>query len=270
MGFGRERHVPEEQNQELPNHEGYESGTQRLEEGHSIYEFYLYQYAGVDQLTGYAMYEFDTENYDAESLAPYGYAEEIGGKYYTPVTTYARKDWSGTALPTVYGGITTTLTWKNLTFNALCSYSIGGKVYDSTYRALMYPYLDGPQALHKDILGAWNGVPEGMTADSPNRLNPDGIPTTGSGMATYTYAASDRWLTDASYFIIKNIGLTYTFPKRWISKLGLGGFSVSFNVENPLTCTSRRGLNPQYSFSGGQDQTYVSARIYTFGANLKF
>ncbi len=255
---------------ELPNHEGYDSGTQRLEEGHSIFEFYLYQYAGVDQLTGYAMYEFDTENYDAETYAAAGYAEEIGGKYYTPVTSYARKDWSGTALPTVYGGITTTLTWKNLTFNALCSYSIGGKVYDSTYRVLMYPSLTGPQALHKDILGAWNGVPEGMTADSPNRLNPDGVPTTGSDMATYTYAASDRWLTDASYFIIKNIGLTYTFPKRWMSKLGLGGLSVSFNVENPLTCTSRRGLNPQYSFSGSQDQTYVSARIYTFGANLKF
>ncbi len=255
---------------ELPDHKGYDSGTQRYEEGHSIYEFYLYQYAGVDQLTGYAMYEFDTENYDAEMYASAGYAEEIGGKYYTPVTTYARKDWSGTALPTVYGGITTTLTWKNLTFNALCSYSIGGKVYDSTYRTLMYPYLNGPQALHKDILGAWNGVPEGMTADSPNRLAPDGIPTTGSGMATYTYAASDRWLTDASYFIIKNIGLTYTFPKTWMNKLGLGGLSVSFNVENPLTCTSRRGLNPQYSFTGSQDQTYVSARIYTFGANLKF
>lgn len=255
---------------ELPRHEGYEDGSKRFEEGHSIYEFYLYQYAGVDQLTGYAMYEFDTETYDPEEYVNAGYAEQINGKYYTPITTYARKDWSGTALPTVYGGITTSLTWKNLTFNALCTYSIGGKVYDSTYRLLMYPSLNAPQALHEDILKAWRSAPEGMTADSPNRLNADGIPMNDTSMATYTYAASDRWLTSASYFIIKNLGLTYTFPKHIVNKIGLGDLAVSFNVENPLTCTSRRGLNPQYSFSGSQDQTYVSARIYTFGLNLKF
>lgn len=255
---------------ELPRHEGYESGTQRLEEGHSIYEFYLYQYAGVDQLTGYAMYEVDADAYDPEALAASGAAELINGQYYTPITTYARKDWSGTALPTVYGGITTNLTWKNLTFSALCSYSLGGKVFDSTYRMLMYPYLNGPQALHPDILKSWRSAPEGMTADSPNRLDPNGIPMNDSSMATYTYASSDRWLTSASYFIVKNLGLTYTFPKQIVDKIGLGDLSVSFNVENPITCTSRRGLNPQYSFSGGQDQTYVSARIYTFGLNLKF
>lgn len=254
----------------LPQHNGYEEGTLRFEEGHSIYEFYLYQYAGVDQLTGYAMYEFDTEAYDPEAAVADGYAEQINGKYYTPITTYARKDWSGTALPTVYGGITTTLTWKNLTFNALCSYSIGGKVYDSTYRVLMYPYLRSPQALHSDILKSWRSAPEGMTADSPDRIDPNGLPMNDSGMATYTYASSDRWLTSASYFIVKNLGLTYTFPKHIVGKIGLGDLSVSFNVENPITCTSRRGLNPQYSFSGGQDQTYVSARIYTFGLNLKF
>ena len=255
---------------ELPQHKGYENGSQRLEEGHSIYEFYLYQYAGVDQLTGYAMYEFDTEAYDPEAAVADGYAEQINGKYYTPITTYARKDWSGTALPTVYGGITTNLTWKNLTFSALCAYSIGGKVYDSTYRLLMYPSVDYPQALHPDILKSWRSAPEGMTADSPDRLDPDGLPMNDSSMSTYTYASSDRWLTSASYFIVKNLGLTYSFPKHIVDKIGLGDLSVSFNVENPITCTSRPGLNPQYSFSGGQDQTYVSARIYTFGLNLKF
>lgn len=67
---------------ELPRHEGYESGTQRLEEGHSIYEFYLYQYAGVDQLTGYAMYEVDVDAYDPEELAASGDAELINGQYH--------------------------------------------------------------------------------------------------------------------------------------------------------------------------------------------
>lgn len=29
-------------------------------------------------------------------------------------------------------------------------------------------------------------------------------------------------------------------------------------------------MNPQYSYSGGADQTYVTARVVSFGLNLKF
>ena len=34
--------------------------------------------------------------------------------------------------------------------------------------------------------------------------------------------------------------------------------------------TSRKGLNPQYSFNGGSDDTYVTARVYNFGLTVKF
>ena len=249
---------------QLPKGEGYNSGNYRFEEGHSMYEFYMYQYAGVDQMTGLAMYELDSETYDPEV-----YGELIGGKYYTNNTTYALKDWSGCALPTVYGGFSTNLTWKNLTLNVLCSYSLGGKVYDSTYRALMYPSVNSPAANHTDLLNAWKDVPQGMTADSPNRLSTDVLPMNDTPHQNYQYAVSNRWLQSASYLVIKNIGLTYDFPKSVTGKMGIGALSVSFSVENPLTVTSLKGMNPQYSFSGGQDQTFVTARIYTFGLNLK-
>lgn len=29
-------------------------------------------------------------------------------------------------------------------------------------------------------------------------------------------------------------------------------------------------MNPQYSFNGTQDNTFVGARVYTLGLNLKF
>jgi hypothetical protein len=76
-------------------------------------------------------------------------------------------------------------------------------------------------------------------------------------------------LVDASYFIVKNIGLSYDLPKKWAQAIDLSNINVSFNVENPFIFTKRDGLNPQYSFSGSQDQTYVAARIWTFGLNIK-
>ena len=250
---------------------GYISGNYRFQEGHSMYEFWLYKYQGVDQLTGDALYSLDEENYGdmAEALAYYGYATKIGDTYYATNTTYAKKDWSGEALPKVYGGVQTNLSWKGLHFNVLASYSIGGKIYDGTYRGLMYPYLKGPQALHVDILNSWTEAPAGMTAESADRISNTIFPRNDTAAANYTYSASDRWLVDASYFIVKNIGLSYDLPKKWAQAIDLSNINLSFNVENPFIFTKRDGLNPQYSFSGSQDQTYVAARIWTFGLNIK-
>ena len=250
---------------------GYISGNYRFQEGHSMYEFWLYKYQGVDQLTGDALYSLDEENYGdmAEALAYYGYATKIGDTYYATNTTYAKKDWSGEALPKVYGGVQTNLSWKGLHFNVLASYSIGGKIYDGTYRGLMYPSLKGPQALHVDILNSWTEAPAGMTAESADRISNTIFPRNDTAAANYTYSASDRWLVDASYFIVKNIGLSYDLPKKWAQAIDLSNINLSFNVENPFIFTKRDGLNPQYSFSGSQDQTYVAARIWTFGLNIK-
>ena len=52
--------------------------------------------------------------------------------------------------------------------------------------------------------------------------------------------------------------------------MGLSGLSVYGSIENAFTITSLKGMNPQYSFSGGMDNTFVTARVYTLGLSLKF
>ena len=59
-------------------------------------------------------------------------------------TPICPKDWQGSALPDVYGSINTSLTWKDLTLSVLCTYSLGGKVYDYNYQGLMYTTTNGP------------------------------------------------------------------------------------------------------------------------------
>ena len=106
-----------------------------------------------------------------------GYHVNINGTDYTYNTTYARKDWSGTALPTVYGSISTSVSYKDLTLSILGTYSLGGKTYDTTYASLMSSSVASPNALHTDVLNTWQGVPEGMTETSANRVDPNGTST---------------------------------------------------------------------------------------------
>ena len=254
----------------LPDGKDILNGMQNYSEGHSIYEFYTYHYEGVDQMTGNALYTLDPEK--AEAAKEANALVNINGTDYTTATSYGKRDWAGSALPTVYGSINSSLSWKNWSLGVLFTYSLGGKVYDGSYQSLMSVSESGAagSAYHQDILNSWNGIPEGMTETSANRINPNGTPRADFYRSSDLNAVSDRWLVDASYLVLKNLNLSYSFPKQWMKNVGLEGLSLNFGVENLFTLTARKGLNPQYSFNGGYDDTYVTARVYNFGLNLKF
>ena len=253
----------------LPEGKDILNGSQNFSEGHSIYEFYTYHYVGVDQLNGNALYTIDPEKAEAASKA--GALATINGTDYTYDTTYAKRDWAGSALPDVYGSVRSNLEWKGFSLNALFTYSLGGKTMDGTYQSLMSTNTaSSADALHKDILNSWREAPAGMSESSANRIDPNGIPTIDINRSSYNNSTSDRWLTSSSYLVMKNLSLGYSLPKQWLKPLGVQGLTLTAGVENLFTITSRKGLNPQYSFSGGSDNTYVTARVYNFGLNVKF
>ena len=237
-------------------------------EGHSIYEWWTYHFEGVDQMTGNSLYTLDPEQKDAAAQA--GDLVTINGKDYTKNISYGKRDWRGTALPTVYGSFHTNLSWKDLSLNMLFTYSLGGKAYDASYANLMSTSAVSASALHEDILKSWSGVPEGMTETSPNRIDPNGIPVINDELSADNNAGGDRWLVSASYLVLKNITLSYNLPKRLLAPIGLSNLTVNAGIENAFTVTARKGLNPQYSFNGTQDDTYTTARIYNIGLTLKF
>jgi hypothetical protein len=255
----------------LPGGEDIIAGVRKYSEGHSIYEFWTYQYAGIDQMTGRSLYVANPEKVTDANLAA-GRVLEIGGKYYVnDAANYGIREWSGSAIPAVYGSLSTSLSYRNLTFSLLGTYSLGGKIYDSVYADLMTMSSASPGALHTDMLRAWSGVPEGMTETSPNRIDPNGVSRADlSSQATLSTAASTRWLRDASYFVLKNARVDYTFPKHLLKAVGIGGLNVFGTVENAFTLTALKGMNPQYDFNGGADNTFVTARVFSLGLNLKF
>lgn len=262
---------------ELPEQnrkEGIISGTKKYVEGGGMYDFWLYQFVGVDQMNGKSLLEIDYSKYygaekaDGKAAIPAEYLVNINGKEYTTYTTYAKKDWSGSALPTVYGSINTNLSWKSLSFGAILTYSIGGKTFDNSYSSLM-GVSNSPSAIHKDILKSWDGIPEGITETSANRIDHNGVPVIDGNLNTYTsVGSSTRWLHNASYLVIKNINLSYSVPTSFCKKLDLSKINLSFSIENLATITGLKGMDPQQAYSGVTSNYFSTARTFSLGINI--
>ena len=288
-----------EQNRE----DGIIDGTKRFVEGGDRYAYWLYQFVGVDQMTGLSLYKFDDERFyitddnTKDGKVIYGSATDEDGNAHTLMEaqnytiiggqpyvwnpgSYGKKDWAGTATPTVYGSFGLNLSWKGLSLSTLFTYSLGAKVYDGIYADKMGVGAT-PSSAHQDNLLGWTGVPNGMTEDSPNRIDPNGTPMLYT-FSTYKMNGKDvtisnnagtstRWLTSGNYLVIKNIALSYELPKRWLTPLQVQGLSVSVACENLFTFAARKGLNPQYSFGGSTSSNdFVTARVVTAGINVRF
>ncbi len=264
----------------LPGGDDILSGLHNYREGKSIYDFYTYHFVGVDQLNGNSLYTLDpAKKEDAQSK---GELTTINGVDYTTDTTYGLRDYHDHADPTVYGSFHTNFAWKGLSLSMLFTYSLGGKIYDGVYANLMsVPSATEGSALSSDVLKAWKAAPEGMTETSANRIDPNGVPRLDFSRDSQLNATSDRWLTNASYLVFKNLSLSYDLPKAWMKVFdgAVSGLQVKVSAENLFTLASRKGLNPQYLNNsvgssteniGSVQTTYVTARVFNIGLAINF
>ncbi|MDR2810268.1 MAG: hypothetical protein LBB84_06895 [Tannerellaceae bacterium] len=223
------------------------SGTKKLSEGHSIYEFWLRDYAGVDSQDGSALYYKDI--LDGQG--------NVTGKETTNDHNAASYYYVGDAIPDLYGGITNNLSYKGFELSVLVSYQLGGKIYDSHYAALSHPGSYGHNWT-TDILNRWQKP--GDVTDIPRLQN------------GYTAAniQSSRFLANAGYLSLRNVTLSYNLPRNIQKALDLRNAKIFLTGDNLGLLTSRKGLNPQQSFNGTSDYTYVTNRVISAGVNLTF
>ena len=270
------------------NKEGILDGSKKIVEGKDRYAFWMYTWEGINTANGLSLYKFDDENYTftAEDGTVFGDEENgtaitgalldalvvIDGKPYSYVTTYAKKEFHGSAMPKAYGSFGATVSWKGLQLYTLFSYSLGGKVYDSNYLSLMSA-SSNPTALHADVLKSWTY--DDRTEE--NAIDPNGTPMlnytpriNSSVTASLNPSYSSRFLKSASYLVLKNITLSYQLPKVITNKLDLESVGLSLTCENLFTKTSLRGMVPQMSYAGTQSNYLVTPRVFSVGLNVKF
>ena len=236
----------------LDGHAGYTSGSYFYGEGLPLYTFYIQEYAGVNS-EGMPMWYQDVLDADKK---PTG--ERTTTTDYSQATQYAM----GSALPPCYGGFGTSMTYRDFDLAVDFAYQIGGQVLDSDYAGLMgspSPTGTGGSAIHADILDSW-------TKDKPNAE----IPIYKYGM-NYNSSSSSRFLTDASYLMLKSINFGYTIPQHLTRKLTLDKVRVYFSADNVWLWSQRQGLNPSQSIAGSANNTYYTPmRTLSGGINVTF
>jgi TonB-linked SusC/RagA family outer membrane protein len=224
------------------------SGIRVNEVGKEMNTFYMAKSAGVDPATGAQLYwVYDTDddgNKISDDYISDDYSKAATSKYYL-----------GSRIPDLYGSINMDFKLKGFDLSVVSTYSIGGKIYDSSYRSSMEIQYVG-DTWNKNALRRWQKP--GDITDVP-RLEFNG-----------KYTVNDRFLIDASYLSIRNVTLGYNFSSNFLEKAKIDRLRVFVSGDNLFLFSHLDGMDPQHNFSGGTDYSYAPSRVYLVGLNLKF
>lgn len=231
--------IPEEKRKD-----GITRGNFNIREGRSVYDYYMYEFAGLDD-NGKQLFYKDVKDENGN----------VTGRETINDYSKATKYYVGTAIPDFTGGIQIDFGWKGIDFSMGMNYQLGGKVMDSSYQNLM-----GTQAgfnFHKDILNSW--TPENKNTTVPFLTQDQNINTT-----------SSRWLTSANYFNLRNITLGYSFPSEWLRKASIEKLRIYVTADNVALFSKRKGLDPRQYISGSQSFSYSQMRTVAAGVQVSF
>jgi len=223
--------------------------TKKLMVGHSIYDYWLRDYQGIDPTDGSVLYRAAT--YNASNSRIRGKDDTVTINQNNALFAY-----HGSAIPDVFGSVMTSVRFKFFELSALASYQFGGKVYDATYQALMSSGNYGGAA-HTDLLKRWK-APGDITT----------VPRMDAGQTAAFNAVSSRWLVDASNLYLRNVTLSVTLPQGLIQRARIQNARFYVSGENLALFSKRKGLNVEQNFAGVTSNVYNPARIITVGLNL--
>ncbi|WP_407557396.1 SusC/RagA family TonB-linked outer membrane protein [Winogradskyella sp. 4-2091] len=234
---------------EMPE-EFFINGTKRWEEGRSIYDFYMREWAGVDPADGYGMWYVD--EVDAVSGEVTG---RTTTKQYDEATRYYADK---TSRPDVEGAFNTNIRYKNWDFRALVVYSIGSYVYDSEYAGLMSGFNNFGGQGHADLADRWQQP--GDITDVPLLIQ-----------SNNNFAStSTRFLFANDFARLKSLTLGYNFSPQLVKDMGISSLRLYLQGDNLFTAQSHEGIDPEQSLAGTTDSRSSLNKTYSFGLSLKF
>lgn len=142
---------------------------------------------------------------------------------------------------------------------------------------LFYTFMSGDVAFSPIFEGTtdyWSPIstnpadPDYMVAANPGAKLPRiwGSSTQSVANAGSNRRCNNHMLSSAAYMRIKNVTLSYSFPKRWLDKILVKQLRVFLSAENLATFTSLpSGIDPETL-----NWSYPLYRTVSFGANISF
>lgn len=203
------------------------------------------------------------------------------------------------------GGISNSISYRNITLNVLVDASIGGSIYNGTYATgtytgvlastlpgrgeefggLAYYYLnDNKKNGTTPLLPNASSGPNGETVYHDglifNGVTPDGKANE-TILPAQAYYKSFRTIDeanifDASYVKLREVTIGYELPLQFIRKIGFTSASVSLTGRNLLIIHKNvPDIDPETAFNTGNAQGLESlslptTRSYGFNVTLKF
>ena len=224
----------------------------------------------VDGLTYEGLYQFQLRS-DAVLNSTKDYQVADNYRYYL-----------GTTTAPFTGGFNLSFSWKSLTLSCFGAISWGSKTFEqmsppgswsTVYK--LGANAEVPQTYFSDLYSNHFNV----TRDRTDRWTPDNTdakyPRIYDAFAT-TEQFSQRnptdsniirgaYVKDNSYVRIKNIILSYAFPKKITDKMKLQNLKMNLSLNNFFTFTNYEGLDPETPGA-----MYPVSRSVMFGLNVGF
>ncbi|MDW3212036.1 MAG: TonB-dependent receptor [Reichenbachiella sp.] len=228
-----------------------------IQEGKPLSQLFLIEYLGVDPLTGDAVFE----DINSDGLINLDDRQAVGS-----------------GIPTRFGGLNNSFSFKGFTLDVFFQYSGGNKIFNQSrhayenYGSLQSGIPYGNQSVNS--LDYWQQPGDITNIPRPSLTSPNDTDAQWQRFST-------QYLEDGEFVRLKNVKLTYNFPSNWVSKIGLTSARLYVQGRNLKTWTKYLGFDPEVSanmssqgdlntLQGEDFGTLGQARTYSIGINVGF
>jgi len=202
-----------------------DAGSFRYEEGRSLYEYFMREYAGVNPLNGAATFYKDILDADGNPTGERNVTES-----YSDADEYHL---GKSPIPDFYGGFGASVQYKKISFDINFAYSVGGYGRDDTYFSMLRS--EPGENFHNDLFtNTW--TPENTSAQLPIVVKNDD---------NLYYATSSLYFIDNSYLSIQDIAISYDLSSNLPDGIFLDNAVLYASADNVYVWSKRQGYDPR-------------------------
>ena len=178
------------------------------------------------------------------------------------------------------GGVSSSLSWRQLSLSVATSFSLGAKIlnyinpvsskgsvlrsnYNTFYNSRYDVYVAHGNVV-KDAAYRWtkdNPVTDGY----PRLIDAHGEALGIDKQANQSTVENGVFYENGSYWKISSVTMMYAVPEKLVHRIGASSLGLSFTANNLWIITAYKGLNPETPGA-----VYPMSRNFSFGLNIGF
>jgi len=216
-----------------------------IRKGEDVQSIYTYAWAGADPQTGSPLWYTDGTR-----------------KSTTSDVTKVDNTIIGSASPKGFGGLNTSFTYKGISLSAQFNYQYGNLLYNN------WGFLNESDGAffslnqdQKEYERRWKKP--GDKTDVPQYI---------AGNQSQSNTTSSRYFFKGDYIRLRNISLSYQFPKSLMSHVHIDNLLIYVRGTNLWTKAFDKGItfDPEQPINGFNDLQILMQKTFSFGLNLNF